>query len=275
MNKINHNMNLLIHTQLLPSFVGRGLAAGLLLLLLWACSSDDNDETSTAYTFTSAPQPAWSVDLSGNEPVPTWEAPDPSKYESSMFLLIKLEDELVPYSTDGDLMTLFINGECRAVPSVRNVDQNNNIYFVLKVRGSSNDHQAIFTLFYYCASLHQMFSCEGQENFATEITYGYNEDAVLPLYQHSTKYPVSNHLTVTLPQQTPFVADEDDCVAAFVGNECRGTGFVGTPFFVLRKNASETIQLRYYSKQRGGIYTLSQSVALAADEEKTIELKWQ
>lgn len=240
-------------------------------LALVGCSSDD-DDSSTTYTFIEVARPEWSVDLVGNDVAPSWLAPDPTLFESSMFIMVKLQDELVPYSTDDDLMTVFINGDCRTVPSKRNVDQSGNIYFVLKIRGNGNDRDVLFALSYYSAGLHRIFTLEGQQTFATEVTYGYAEDFVPPLLSGCTKYPVQNTLIVNLPAKAPFTAADGDCVAVFVGNECRGVGTVGKPFTVFRTAENETLQLRYYSTQKSGVYTLTQAVTLAAQEEQTITL---
>lgn len=240
-------------------------------LVLVGCSSDD-DDSSTTYTFIEVARPEWSVDLVGNDVAPSWLAPDPTLFESSMFIMVKLQDELVPYSTDDDLMTVFINGDCRTVPSKRNVDQSGNIYFVLKIRGNGNDRDVLFALSYYSAGLHRIFTLEGQQTFATEVTYGYAEDFVPPLLSGCTKYPVQNTLTVNLPAKAPFTAADGDCVAVFVGNECRGVGTVEEPFTVFRTAENETLQLRYYSAQKGGVFTLTQAVTLAAQEEQTITL---
>lgn len=245
----------------------------LLLFILCGCSSDDNDNTS-AYTFTNTKQPTWSVDLTSNDATPTWVAPDPTKFESSMFIMVKLQDELVPYSTDDDLMTVLINGECRAVPAVRNVNQAGDIYFVLKIRGNSNDRNVLFALSYYCAALRQMFTLEGQASFATEVTYGFDEDFVPSLLKGCSKYPVQNSLTVELPTTTPFVAHENDCIAVFVGNECRGKGTVGKPFTVFRKTVNETLQLCYYSTQKGGTYSMTQPISINEKEDNTITFKF-
>ena len=145
------------------------------LTMAWACSSD-SDDTPANYTFEQAAMPAWSVDLTGNDDAPAWTAPDPSLFESSMFIMVKLQDELAAYSTDGDLMAVFIGDECRTVPAIRNVDKNGGIYFVLKIRGNSTDRDVTFSLKYYSVQLHRMFTLEGTEKFAAERTYGFDED---------------------------------------------------------------------------------------------------
>ena len=209
-------------------------------LALVGCSSDD-DDSSTTYTFIEVARPEWSVDLVGNDVAPSWLAPDPTLFESSMFIMVKLQDELVPYSTD-------------------------------EIRGNGNDRDVLFALSYYSAGLHRIFTLEGQQTFATEVTYGYAEDFVPPLLSGCTKYPVQNTLIVNLPAKAPFTAADGDCVAVFVGNECRGVGTVGKPFTVFRTAENETLQLRYYSTQKSGVYTLTQAVTLAAQEEQTITL---
>ena len=51
------------------------------------------------------------------------------------------------------------------------------------------------------------------------------------------------------------------------GGECRGVGRPGTDFNVFHQQNGEQAQLRYYSKSRGGIYTVRQSLTLTAGIE--------
>ena len=227
-------------------------------LTLGACSSDD--DTPETYTFATAAAPTWRVDLTGNDAAPQWTAPDPSHFESSMFAMVTLQDELKAYSTDDDLMTVFIGDECRAIPSVRTVDKTGDVRFVLKIRGNSSDRDVTFRLSYYCAKLHQVFNLQGKETFAAELTYGFDEEFVPPLLQGCKKYPVQNQLTVSLPAELPFTPHEGDLVAVFAGSECRGVGTVEKPFTVFRTSADEVLQICYYSVEKGGIYSLTQTV---------------
>ncbi len=238
------------------------------LTLAWGCSSEYEEISSSApvavknNNFTaSAETPLWSVDLKSNEPVPDWVSPDPSKFESSMFTLVKLQQELVPYASADDRMTVFINGECRAAVSVPSI-ADNSVYFVLKIRGNSTDRDVNFTLSYYSAQLRQTFSLTGQETFATEKTYGFDEDFCPHLLKGSSKYPVQNDVTLTLPAQVPFEKSDSDLVGAFVNGECRGVGTIGKPFTIFRTSDSETVTLRYYSSQKGGVYSLEDAVNL-------------
>ena len=245
------------------------LVLSILVLAVGACSSD-SDDTPANYIFEQAAKPAWSVDLSGNDDAPAWTAPDPSLFESSMFIMVKLQDELAAYSTDGDLMAVFIGDECRTVPAIRNVDKAGGVYFVLKIRGNSTERDVNFALRYYCAQLRRVFTLQGTEKFATERTYGFDEDFVPPLLLGCTKYPVQQTLTVQLPSTTPFTPDESDIVAVFAGSECRGVGVADQPFTVFRTTDGETLDVRYYSAKQAGVYTLKQKVG----QEATIVLNF-
>ena len=239
------------------------------LTFVWGCSSDD-ESTSANYTFATAEKPAWSVDLTGNDDAPAWTAPDLSLFESSMFIMVKLQDELAAYSTDGDLMAVFIGDECRTLPAIRNVDKAGGVYFVLKIRGNSTERDVNFALRYYCAQLRRVFTLQGTEKFATERTYGFDEDFVPPLLRGCTKYPVQQTLTAELPSTTPFTPGESDIVAVFAGSECRGVGVAGQPFTVFRTTDGETLDVRYYSTKQAGVYTLKQKVG----QEATIVLNF-
>ncbi|MBQ7141855.1 MAG: hypothetical protein IJR84_02185 [Bacteroidaceae bacterium] len=246
------------------------LLYGIVAALLCACSSDD--DTSAAYTFEQSAAPTWRVDMTGSDDAPSWIAPDPTKFESSMFIMVKLQEELVPYSTDEDRMTVFIGDECRAVPTEPNKDKEGNVFFVLKIRGNSTDREVNLTLCYYCAQLHQIFVLEGQETFVSELTFGVDEDFVPPLLDGCTKYPVQNPMVVLLPEKAPVTPADGDLVAAFVGDECRGVGHIGQSFTVFRTTVAETVQLRYYSQQRGDIYRFIQPIAIGEQEDKTVTL---
>ena len=214
-----------------------------------SCSSD-SDDTPANYIFEQAAKPTWSVDLTGNDDAPAWTAPDPSLFESSMFIMVKLQDELAAYSTDADLMAVFIGDECRTVPAIRNVDKAGGVYFVLKIRGNSTERDVNFALRYYCAQLRRVFSLEGTEKFATERTYGFDEDFVPPLLLGCKKYPVQQTLTAELPSTTPFIPGESDIVAVFAGSECRGVGVAGQPFTVFRTTDGETLDVRTTARNK-------------------------
>ena len=244
------------------------------LTLLWGCSSGDDETSSNGSTFVGSGKPAWSVDLTGNEEAPSWLAPDPTKFESSMFIMVKLQEELVPYSTNEDRLTVFIGDECRAVPAEPNKDDEGNVFFVLKIRGNSSDRAVSFTLCYYCALLHQIFDLEGQETFVSELTYGVDEDFVPPLLEGCKKYPANQLVKVNRPANLPFAQAEGDMIGAFVGNECRGVGRADQPFTVFCTSHEESFQLRYYSETRAGVYSFHQNFKVSDDEAQILTLEF-
>jgi len=46
------------------------------------------------------------------------------------------------------------------------------------------------------------------------------------------------------------------------------------PFTVFCTSAEESLQLRYYSAQQGGIYTLTQPVTINKNETKTVTINF-
>ncbi len=191
-----------------------------------------------------------------------------------MFIMVKLQEELIPYSTNEDRLTVFIGDECRAVPAEPNKDDEGNVFFVLKIRGNSSDRAVSFTLCYYCALLHQIFDLEGQETFVSELTYGVDEDFVPPLLEGCKKYPAHQLVKVNLPANLPFAQAEGDMIGAFVGNECRGVGRADQPFTVFCTSPEEPFQLRYYSETRAGVYSFHQNFKVSDDEAQILTLEF-
>lgn len=229
------------------------------LTLVWGCKSDKDNKTYS--TFVASEAPDWKVDLSSNDARPMWTDPNPSLFESSMIIMVKLQDELVPYSTDEDIMSVFINDECRAI--ARPDGEGNDIYFILNIHGNDSDREVLFTLNYYCASLKQLFTVSGEGKYKAEKNYGTDKDYIVPILQGSTKYPVQTKLQVGLPELKPFETSSNDMMAAFVGNECRGVCKPGETLTVYSPQAGESVQLRYYSEQMKGIYTSPHNIQVA------------
>ena len=256
------------------------------LATAWGCSTDTDEQTGTenglantmppsaGYTFEHADRPAWGVDLTGNDAAPDWGNFSMSLYENSMYVLVTLQDELAAHATEADRMAVFIGGERRTQLAVPNFYDDGAVRYVLRIYGNSTDRNVRFDLQYYCTALKQLFSIGTEEKFVPEFTYGNIKDFVPPLLKGCKKFPVQNKLTVNLSDQLPFTPDGNDLVAVFVGSECRGTGSVGKPFTVFRSSDEESLQLRYYSAQQGGIYSLKQSVTIAETEENTITISF-
>lgn len=247
------------------------------LATAWGCSTDTDEQTGTenglattmppsaGYTFEHADRPAWSVDLTGNDAAPDWGNFNMSLYENSMYVLVTLQDELAANATEADRMAVFIGGERRTQLAVPNFYDDGAVRYVLRIYGNSTDRNVRFDLQYYSAALKQLFSIGTEEKFVPEFTYGNIKDFVPPLLRGCKKFPVQNQLTVSLPDQPPFTPDNNDLVAVFVGDECRGVGVAGKPFNVFRTSETEKLSLRYYSVQQAGIYTMAQTVTAETD----------
>ena len=247
------------------------------LATAWGCSTDTDEQTGTenglantmppsaGYTFERADRPAWGVDLTGNDAAPDWGNFNMSLYENSMYVLVTLQDELAAHSTEADRMAVFIGGERRTQLAVPNFYDDGAVRYVLRIYGNSTDRNVRFTLQYYSVALKQLFSIGTEEKFVPEFTYGNIKDFVPPLLKGCKKFPVQNQLTVSLPGQPPFTPDNNDLVAVFVGDECRGVGVAGKPFNVFRTSETEKLSLRYYSVQQAGIYTMAQTVTAETD----------
>ena len=241
------------------------------LTTLWGCSSSD-DDSPNAYSFETSEKPAWSVDLAGNDADPAWQDIDQSKYGygDKMVVTVKLEDELAKHVSSDDRMVVFIGEEQRTRPSAPNIFDDGSVYFVLNIGGNSSDREINIRLCYWCAQLRQLFTIEEKSTFRPELSYGNTSDYVPPLLKGCKKYPVQNELTVNAPESAPFAHAEGDLVAAFAGNECRGAGTVGEPFTVFRTSADEVLQVRYYSVQQSGVYSLTKSIDLGENGNKTV-----
>lgn len=247
------------------------------LATAWGCSTDTDEQTGTenrvattmppsaGYTFEHADKPAWEVDLTGNDAAPDWGDFNMSLYENSMYVTVTLQDELAAHSTEADRMAVFIGGERRTQLAVPNFYDDGAVRYVLRIDGNSTDRNVRFDLQYYSVALKQLFSIGTEEKFVPEFTYGNIKDFVPPLLRGCKKFPVQNQLTVSLPDQPPFTPDNNDLVAVFVGDECRGVGVAGKPFNVFRTSETEKLSLRYYSVQQAGIYTMAQTVTAETD----------
>lgn len=237
------------------------LLALLVSVVMTSCSSDSDDESienhATFVKVDKAPdwQNEWLDAMVYTDSKPDWELVDMSDFDSHSVLVVKLDKELIPRSTDDDIMAVFVDGECRAV-SPRNV-VSDEISFVLNVRGSSSGFGSEFSLCYYSGGLHQIFKVtEHGGILINEYILGTDKDFTLPIVFGGTKFSNITLCAVNVPDNAPFKQTDDDLIAAFVGDECRGVckkNSVGLIIFT--HSDDELVQLRYYSVEKGGIYT--------------------
>lgn len=230
------------------------------LTLVWGCSSDDGDDnTNPNITFTQAAKPEWTIDWSWNDPLPTWQDPDPEKYEARMYITLRLADEYKHYSTDDDLMAIFCGDECRGV-SGPSVTDRGIVYFPIMVHGTpGSDKVELLDVKYYCSGMKQIFTRELLDVFHADRITGGSEDVLFEFGLAGTKYvPLTGKFQMT--GNVPFTVSEDDVIGVFVGNECRGTGKVGSEFLVWKRPSDdESFTVRYYSAEKAGIYTSLQT----------------
>ncbi len=246
------------------------------LTLAWGCSSSDDDATNggdqewNGSTFDVSAKPAWAIDWSSDVVKPDWQDPDPTKYECSMTMLIRLVDNLAPYSTDDDMMAIFMGGECRGV-SYRNKLADGKVAFLLHVKGTSEEANQHMELRYYCGGLHHLTITEAISPFVPNNVLDNIYKIDFDITHGSTKYPLNTMLTVILPQKLPFTPNSDDMLAVFVDGECRGVGYQNADLYegwrvsVMGRSADETAQIRYYSADKGGTYTILKTFNLTGN----------
>lgn len=254
-----------------------------ILATVWGCKKDDNDNDSgsdepqwTNSSFTGAAKPTWSIDWSSNTPAPDWQEPTAGKYECIMNILIELDSETISHSTSGDRIAVFIGDECRGV-SYPNKLLHGKVYFLMHVSGNSDEAGQPMELRYYCDSWHHMTITKEIPPFVPNNIMDENCKIYLNIGKGSTKYPISTLLSALMPQKLPFTVSTNDMIAVFVGEECRGIGSMNPEYFdgwritVYSAQPEETAQLRYYSAEKGGIYTILKTFKLTGNiQQETI-----
>lgn len=144
------NMRKKMHSRLTER-----LFLGLCVMFLAVgCSKDDDDDNTTTNNNNSNTTSEYLKP--GNDTRPEW-AVDESiyrTYESYMSVQLTLQDTLLDYLSEQDLMCATIAGEVRAVtPPMHTGDI---IYFPLIIPGSNENGKV--TVNYYCDKLHRIYS---------------------------------------------------------------------------------------------------------------------
>lgn len=228
---------------------------------LAACSSDDEGTSENRSSFESAKAPQWEVDMHSDQTKPQWTAPTSRLYKDKMILMIRLQEELAPYSTDDDLMAVFIDDECRALSQRSGNDA--VIYFVLNTYGNSTSEPEQFAVCYYSGGLHQEFWLRGENMFLDEKNLGTESDIVLNFMSGTTKYARQTVFIVNPKAKEGITINNNaDLVGVFVNGECRGVGKPGVSFNVFHQPNETQAELRYYSSIQGGIYTSRKALTL-------------
>lgn len=256
------------------------LIAAAALTLTWGCSGDDEtapqteEQQSAQSVFTATSEkPSWTVDWSGEAAAPQWQEPAANAYDCRMNLYIRLDKELAAYSSDDDLLSVFMKGTCRAVSERNALDRDGTVAFLPSIKGSSEETGEAITLNYYCARLRRMFIMEDLPIYEPNEGFEDEFNIVLDFINANSKYPSVTFVTVTVPDNPAYDQLKDDAVYFFIDGECRGVcpasatrqGFYGA---VYSYKDGEQAEVRYYSASRGGYYTLQQPVTLNNAEQK-------
>lgn len=246
-------------------------------LTLGACSSSDDDNNGggggNAYTETTVSEaPVWQVDWSNNQERPNWTEPEYSAvYENWTILKVQIEETLMPYTSEGDLMALFINGELRGLagPSVNvGSDQTNNGKFLLKAWGNETGTETVsMTLQYYNQTLKHVFTLSGDISLNSDETTGIDEAFIPQFTLGAAKYPVQKTVTVeSLLTKVGLTPTDGNIVSAFVGDECRGTAILSTgastSLLIYGRSAGESVTLKCYDATGGKLYTIPNAVSM-------------
>lgn len=238
-------------------------------LLFGACSSDD--DTNAAYTETAQSEaPAWQTDWTSNQERPNWTEPDASLYENWTILKVQLEPTLQAYASGGDLMALFVNGEIRALakPAVSVGGGTTTGTFLMKAYGNESGSETVsMSLQYYSSALKHLFTLTDNITLDSDETTGIDEDFIPQFTVGSTKYTVQKTVTPeTILTQVGLTPAAGSRVAAFVGDECRGTATLlssgSTPLLIYGRSAGEAITLKYYDGTAGKLYTIPDAVSM-------------
>ena len=245
-------------------------------LVLGACSSSDddnnvNDPKNAAYTETTVTEaPAWQIDWSNNQERPNWTEPDGSLYANWTILKVQIEDALKAYASDGDLMALFVNGEIRALakPAVNVGGGTATGKFLMKAYGNETGSETVnMSLQYYSQTLKHLFTLTDNITLDSDETTGIDEAFIPEFTLGSAKYPVMKVVGVEpLLNKVGLTPVSGNMVAAFVGEECRGTVSLSTSgntqLLIFGRNAGESLTLKYYDAAAGKLYTIPNAVKL-------------
>lgn len=234
---------------------------------LWSCQDDEPTEP------TIVEEPEWKLDLVENDPLPEWETPESGIYQFSMTGIIKLSDFLAKYADEADEVSAFIGNECRGV--VKSQDYNGEKLFFLYIRGNSSETKKV-TLKYYSAKNKKQYVCNELFDFVQNDSYGKLSEPAIPPFEESGKYPEVMSATITQTDPLPFEVRDNDQLAAFVGDECRGVGvpskLAGKTVYQFeirgKKDETSPVYFMYYSQHTSGIYKSAESFPFADEGVK-------
>ncbi|MBR1484477.1 MAG: dockerin type I repeat-containing protein [Prevotella sp.] len=228
-------------------------------VLLWAALALQ----ASAYTVTTgAEAPQWQIDWSYDQERPDWQEPASENYENWTVVLVEIEDALKPYTSESDLMAVFVGDEVRglASPAVVVGDTDTDATtFLLKVWGNESGSETVsVTLKYYNSQLNHIFTLTGDYSMDEEV--GIDEDFIPHFIFGSAKYPEVTTIDVAdMLASEGITPAKGDVVAAFVGDECRGVStwpMDTDELTVFLREAGEDVVLKYYDAANNRIVTI-------------------
>ena len=131
-----------------------GVARMVTLLFTVSCHDDKNNDVNPYLT-------------KGNDARPTWQAEEINylNFEHTMSVDIKLQDILLPYVSDEDLMCATIGGKVRAVSEIDR--SGGQVSFPLVIAGNSGDGDV--SLSHYCSRLSRIYTVEDWMPFSPSM----------------------------------------------------------------------------------------------------------
>jgi hypothetical protein len=130
------------------------IALAALAFMAWGCNNDDNE---TVFEGTPVTQTVDDEIQPGTDARPNWESPNYDLYEQFMTVDILLQDKLVPYVSEQDLVCATIKDEVRGVASAVQTDEGQ---WLFDLTVGSNEGNAMIKLSYYCDKLHRIFTID-------------------------------------------------------------------------------------------------------------------
>lgn len=224
---------------------------------------------------TSDTAPDWFLNLKEDDALPDWVAPDQNLYPGSMTAIIRLTPYLERNLADKDQIAAIIGDVCHGVGLPTNIDGVN--YFFIQIKAAS-DEQDDITFKYYSNSNNKLYTSAEKVPYRIDKIYGTSQSPIYPDFESSGKYPYyMNAFLQPDLQIVPFEVRENDRIAAFVGNECRGSVSLSSGNKILNleirgKAAGEPVVLKYYSHATKMIYQVEEKFNIEHKAQKGTEI---
>ncbi len=130
------------------------LMSALVFMAMGCSSGDDEREAPTPPSPSDSPSETIVIEP-GTDVRPDWVAPDATDYEQNMNVYLTMQDELLSYLSENDLLCAKIDGEVRGVAVPRLEEGEWLISMILFSNGA-----APVQLSYYCDKLHRIFTID-------------------------------------------------------------------------------------------------------------------